>query len=455
MMRLAPDPHFIWSGGRLSPMKSSLFNYYEGHPDRSGSVMIYNTLRGSVAVVGRELRDRMYEWTCGDEVQPEERETADQLCSIGMVVPRETDELALYDEQYNTFVSDKSTYDATFILTGACNLACIYCVQEGSDISSHMDEDTCRRAVDWLVKTVDEAGSRLLEIIIMGGEALLVPHLLELTLTRLHEETSLRGIDFSATLITNGTLLQREKIEAWRELGLHEVRVTLDGDARCHNEHRPFRNGDGTFETIISKISAIADLVNLVLTVNLTNDNQESIIRLMDRLQAEGLSDKIEQMRFKPILDTIYLRSSRKGSCYGRTCSESKAIEHFPRMHREARKRGINTIVDLAIGPCHALREASVVINADGAMYKCEAFAGRDEFCVGHIRTGGFDGRHLEALNVGLFWECRQCNFMPVCGGGCRYAAFVKRGDYRGVACEKGFFNKVGREYVKIMALEE
>ncbi|MDD3927531.1 MAG: hypothetical protein PHT33_12825, partial [bacterium] len=188
-------------------MKSSIFNYYEGHPDRDGSVMVYNTLRGSVAVLGRELRDRMYDWTCGQEVKPEERELADQLCSIGVVVPREADELALYDEQYHNFVSDKTTYDATFILTGACNLSCIYCVQEGSDIGRHMTEETCRRAADWLVKAVDEAGSQSLEINIMGGEALLAPHLVEMLLSRLHAEMTMRGVDFGAILITNGTLL--------------------------------------------------------------------------------------------------------------------------------------------------------------------------------------------------------------------------------------------------------
>ena len=60
-------------------------------------------------------------------------------------------------------------------------------------------------------------------------------------------------------------------------------------------------------------------------------------------------------------------------------------------------------------------------VSPDGMMYACASLAGREEYCLGHVTTGGDSQKesvlltHLEPV-VDM---CTQCNFINYCGGAC------------------------------------
>ena len=95
-------------------------------------------------------------------------------------------------------------------------------------------------------------------------------------------------------------------------------------------------------------------------------------------------------------------------------------------------------------------------------LYKCIAMAGDERHKVGFIDENGrahLNNRFYEAMkrNPLDFEKCRECEVLPICGGG--YAALVydKYGAYQAVYCEtrKQMLNERIRSYVMSNYSEE
>ena len=76
-----------------------------------------------------------------------------------------------------------------------------------------------------------------------------------------------------------------------------------------------------------------------------------------------------------------------------------------------------------------------LVVNVDGAIYKCPAFVGREGFAVGDLRSGIIDDGAAYNPDVWKKPECLECAYLPQCFGGCRFLKFVRDGniDRRGL----------------------
>ena len=57
------------------------------------------------------------------------------------------------------------------------------------------------------------------------------------------------------TMVTNGTLLNRENMSAFHKFPLDSIQVTLDGVKKLHDSIRFHHNGNGTFDEIINNLS--------------------------------------------------------------------------------------------------------------------------------------------------------------------------------------------------------
>lgn len=62
---------------------------------------------------------------------------------------------------------------------------------------------------------------------------------------------------YSASLITNGYLLDADKAALLDELAIREVQITLDGPEEVHDRRRTLVSGGGTFRRILENIDAL------------------------------------------------------------------------------------------------------------------------------------------------------------------------------------------------------
>jgi len=133
--------------------------------------------------------------------------------------------------------------------TRGCNLSCQYCgfltPQESQKV---MSLELARDAVNWYMDTVGRAGVQHAEIHFFGGEPFCVEEVLDLTvhLARIRAEEIGCAVRFEVA--TNGAF--GEERCRWAADNLDTVVVSLDGPADVQDRHRPYRGGQGSFETV-------------------------------------------------------------------------------------------------------------------------------------------------------------------------------------------------------------
>jgi radical SAM protein with 4Fe4S-binding SPASM domain len=147
-------------------------------------------------------------------------------------------------------------------LTEQCNLSCKHCYQGArcaDELSLPEITDVVEEVSDMLKDWSDTYGvafSRSFNI--TGGEPFLKPDLFEIL-----GEIRKRGID--VYLLTNGTLVSRERAKRLADLGIKGVQVSIEGPEDVHDSIR----GAGSFAAAAAGIERLIDC-GIPVTLNMT-----------------------------------------------------------------------------------------------------------------------------------------------------------------------------------------
>lgn len=389
----------------------------------------------------------------GDE---DDEAIADELASQGFLVEdRAHDDRRLRDHLASVARSEPGVMSITLLPTLACNLACTYCFQKGSPAYNTMSPETEEQTIEFILRKVDEAGSRELRMEYFGGEPLARKDVVLRTAEILSRSMAARGGVFSWHIITNGVNLDRPFVEAMNRFGQGGIKVTLDGDKETHDQSRVYRSGKGSFDVIFENLVAVADHVRLDVGGNFLPGQQESYTRLIQRLDEAGILKKLNAIKFKPAQATA---ANDLGTCAGGCGSPKEEAETLLLLDRLVRKKRPDkalseTLDGLVSGPCELHWDNSYIIDPDGLVYKCPAVAGRPEVAVGTVRDNALKGAPLLELRP---WEqCGDCPYLPVCVGGCLGGQYLKTGRRDEVNCKKDWFEASLREAVPRRYLAE
>ncbi|MCD6261895.1 MAG: geopeptide radical SAM maturase [Deltaproteobacteria bacterium] len=400
--------------------------------NRSDRVILYSTKRGSIALVEQETWQRLK----NGELSPDE---ADLLKDLGMAVEdRETEKEEVLSS-LDRLNADNPELHITVVLNMDCNFACTYCYEGDMKGNLYMSEKTKQGMIRLIRDIIEREKKTSLLVDFFGGEPLLsMPLLREIA----GELNTIDQVSKRLTLVTNGSLLKKGIVEELLPLGLELVKVTIDGPAEEHNRTRPFKNGKGSFDSIIKNLKDVCDMVNIHIGGNFTEKSYTSFPSLMDYLIKEGLTpDRSIAIKFDPVLgaskDTI-APPRPHGTCA--TISDPWVIKATTMLRKEILKRGYRTqkITPLL---CAVENKSAFTVNFDGLIYKCPAFLGMKGFEVGDVKRG--IGDYAEAYNLDL-WKndtCMACEYLPLCFGGCRYVRFIRYGNLDAPDCKKAYLD--------------
>ena len=429
-------------------MKSSNFNIFiPSFPDE-GEFLVFNTFTDSRVIINEELKKTMEKAGEKSPLNEDEINRLNQLRELGIMVDDEVDEDQEIQYWFHKFRYDPSILSVTVLTTYACNLGCTYCFQEGLHSPSSMGQETSRKVIRWISEKFHTLSPLTVELVFYGGEPLLNPEAIQIISREMSEITKPMGIRLNISIITNGVLLDRQLVDFLLPLGLMEIKVTLDGDRKAHNAKRPYRNGEGTFETILRNLSEIKGKVPISVGGNFDDSNKESIPRLLDLLVERAFNGNLKRVGFKPIFSSP--DNGRRPQNPLNTCTFSDLdIEDLLWLRRETQRRGLPCPEGIALGPCEAAREHAYTIDPLGKIYKCPGSAGMDEFVIGDINEEELNYRNTQFMTFNPCEICRGCPYVPICGGGCRMSAYIKKGDFREIACERKYFDQAAPEIVK------
>ena len=407
------------------------------YPADPGYMLLYSARNGAMALMPAEECLRLRE---GD-IPEEYRQT---LAELDMIVnDREAERREVFSllEEINR---EDVGLNVAVILGLACNFSCLYCYEGSMKGGRAMEPATVKQTVAFLKERYSSRNKQRLTLDFYGGEPLLYPGIIKDIALPLKTYVEERGGMFRFSLVTNGSLLTREAVEDLLPSGLYAAKVTVDGPADEHDRLRPFASGRPSFETILANVGECCGLIKIGFGGNYTAGNYGRVAELLDCLPDYGLSPAImPNVQFHPVIGTSdrYANPEFGGGCM--SSNESWVAAASVAVRREVLLRGYDA-PEITPSPCMVDLEDAFVINYDGSLFKCVAMIGHPQYAAGDIRQGFSDYRRIYSLGSWLdCQECRECSYLPLCFGGCRYMVFQRNGSMEGIDCRRLFYERI------------
>jgi uncharacterized protein len=184
-----------------------------------------------------------------------------------------------------------------------CNLGCTYCyAQQGSfgGTDNNMSLDVARTAVDRLLE--DASPGDRVTLAYLGGEPLVNRSVLQSTTHYAAERAASAGININFALTTNATLLTAADADFFDHYGF-TITVSIDGVGEIHNQLRPFKSGQGTYDRVVERskilLARSPRRAHVVARVTVTPRNL-FLPKTLDALVGLGF----EGVSFSPVLSS-------------------------------------------------------------------------------------------------------------------------------------------------------
>lgn len=421
-----------------------LSNYIKSfsYPEKPGYLLLYSTKKAAVILVPEGSLQKMGR----GELTPEETAT---LSGLGFLVAdpeKEKQEMLGLMEKANKLRADAHVI---VVMNLDCNLACPYCFEGSMKAKRYMTPETAKALVKFIAETILPSGKSL-KVTFYGGEPLLSGKLVQDIARRLRKLMEDEGRTFSFFLVTNGTLLTRKMVEKLLPLGLEGAQVTLDGPQDNHDRSRPFARGHASsFDKIFRNIKEIDGLIKINLSGNFTRGNYARFPELLDLLLREGITpDKLNMARFAPVTKPggEFALPDFKDGC--ESITEPWLLEADLFLREEILKRGF-FIPKLAPSLCMIEYALDMVVSVDGTLYKCPGFIGWKGLETGNLWEGLTDYRRSHHLDVWKKEECLNCEYLPLCFGGCRLMKLARDGDMSDVDCKRPYLEAVLEKFIR------
>lgn len=305
-------------------------------------------------------------------------------------------------------------------LTNRCNLSCDFCSIQARRNMEELSLEKIKSIVD------DAKKLGLKELHLTGGEPTLRDDLEDIVSYVVKSGLNTR-------LITNGTILSKERLEKLYELGLRNIMISIDGDAEYHNKER----GEYAFERAIQTINNAIQL-NMFVRVNSVawRDNANCILEMPKYLSDLGV--KVYSIFLGSPLGYAQARKDKVITpyCWKAFCDKLRDkvkdismkvvvekgfyfFEHdwYDINSLSGRGRGCNDI---------AKYEDFFLIKNNGDMYPCVFFS-NEAPPIGNIYDNSLEEivnkfrEHEFYREIGnIQSECSDCNKSYLCKGGCR-----------------------------------
>ncbi len=337
--------------------------------------------------------------------------------------------------------SGNNAFCALVVLNLDCNLGCKYCFEGTRKGKHYLSVETAKQFTAF-VRSRDLEDKDEINITFYGGEPLLSTDMIVRVAEEMRGLAEERNMEFTFSLITNGTLLTRRIVEKLKPLGLAGAGVTLDGPREVHDLFRPFKSGTGSFDTIVGNLRDVCGLIDVQVGGNYTREHYRVFPRLLDHFLDTGLTpEKISFVSFGPVINE---RGEFSPPDFHDGCMSSEEpwlIDAGTFLREEILKRGFRT---RKVGPaiCMMAIHENIVVNFDGTLYKCPGMIGREHCSVGDLRNGLADYRRSHALDDWKNEKCLSCCYLPLCFGGCKYMKLIHDGSMQGIDCRKHYFDK-------------
>lgn len=385
-------------------MQQSQFNVIKC---KGNETWVFNTLTSAFIKIDTQTWESLS--SCQD------KDLLDMLVRQGIMVTDNKAELDKYRYIYYNRLFDNRTLAVTITPTMMCNFGCPYCFEGSHKTMPKMTEEVIVAVGKYII---EQSKKKTILINWFGGEPLLAFDVICEICDKLNEA----HVEFCSSMVTNGSLLNEEKIRNLHKLNINHLQITLDGTAESHNSKRYYKGGRPSFDDIISNIANLLRMTSLKIVIQVGVDNNnphayEDVHAFIEQRFPEAMKEG------RIVIGCNNIQNRTGFDCTG-TCltdeqlyqKEKKAIEEhsYPAL--------MGKLPSLSL-PCMYRKTNQPAIDPEGNIYHCLEHLGVPSYSVGNVCSGKMSFAKISGMAfMGDPFddeECRKCNVLPVCGGGC------------------------------------
>jgi len=421
-------------------MKLSKYNIIREMP--GNKVLILNTFSKGVVLLNQGDYKKVQ---CNEEI---EKNLLEKMKCLKIICESDFDEQQLVESRDEKLILSLDNLNLTVLLTDDCNMRCSYCFRNTPQIKqfTYINDDMFSEMINWIDNRIKKTAPQFVNIVYLGGEpTLAMDRLIEMQ-SFLYRRSKQYNFEINSKIITNGVLISRENIMELFDYGQKFYQVTLDGPERIHNIRRPLLKGEDSYHKIIKNIDEIFKITGqpIHLRINIDYRNKDSIELLLDELVLYELKDKVEII-FARVFDTKEA-SNDEESIKDRYLSD--AVDWIKACYQSSSNKGFKTISSFedllpTASFCEYYHMNSFTLDVKGQIYNCPQFAGNDKYRIGSVKKyDHFMDRKIDQTPLNRRSNgCKNCEFSPVCSGGCIYQSneYYKQANRR--FCDKNYFN--------------
>lgn len=415
-------------------LKASHYNHFV--PQESGKVLAFNALSCGLGEMD-EVNYRLYQRLAAGEANGDSAESAKLLEDLkkgGFLIPEDLDELDAIRAAHYQARFGNNGFGLTIIPTVNCNFACDYCYESREihslpkEMGAFMSDEVCDNIVKLCEKRIPEKSA--FTVTWYGGEPLLATAVIDRLTKEFIRICDSKQSKYHAGIITNGYLLNKENLDFLVRSQVTFAQVTVDGPEEVHDRRRCLKSGGPTYRRIMENLANIEEgsPFRVSIRVNIDKRNSDAIQPLLEDLKVRGFHQhKNISVYFSQVVH------------YTNSCpdiaSQCMVTQEFSEFMVEAYEMAMNlgfmlsTYPTAQLSSCGAVGQNSAVIEPSGRIQNCWNTVGSELNEVGTLTNKGIRYRnsHLKWLGMDVFREeCRNCNVLPLCMGGCAFYSIAK-----------------------------
>jgi uncharacterized protein len=347
----------------------------------------------------------------------------------------EAEEANRFRDAYLNFLDEreKDEVQLFFIPTYGCNFNCAYCYQSGYTNSTEVLQEKVTNAFfDYIGATF--AGRRKY-ITLFGGEPLLMSPAHFGAIKHFLHRCAAEKI--ALDLVTNGYHLE-EYLGLLQTNTIKEIQVTLDGTASVHDARRKLKNGNSTFDKIVTGIDKTLE-AGIPLNLRMVTDREN--INVLPELSRFAVQ---KGWTLNPLFKTQLGRNYELHYCQDVPEKLMSRVELWEQVYQLASQYPeIAVFHKPAFSISKFLSENGELpaplfdscpgcktewaFDYTGRIYSCTATVGKTEESLGTFYPEVFLDkdrvRAWENRDILSIPDCRDCNLQLACGGGCASVA--------------------------------
>lgn len=381
------------------------------------------------------------------------------LCQIREMINKDVIFKTNYKNAYQHKPLEFIHAEISFPTVHSCNLHCRYCFASAGENfnqnskSVEFSKHLMQQAIDYFVTSFAPNAKYYRIDFVGGGEPLLNFEVIEATYlySKKMEEQIKKPI--KVWMCTNGTVFDDAVLENINSMNL-SIGVSLDGNEEKHDSARQYINGNGTYNDVMSGIEKIRSNNNYskkfkdVWILSVLHGLNLNVLQILDHHTAHGFTT----VQMKPVRLEKSHELSINNDNIDELINQYRLLKDYIIKNIEVDNLNYlrvilndndylgRIIISLIIKQKTIYRcgagKYKISISANGDIYPCDSFVGKQEYRLGNIKEKLLDENILQQFSEAHVFNrkpCCECWNKYLCGGDCYYNSVLVTNSLNGI----------------------